>query len=403
MVFQPDLARHVSPTFLSLKSIIFVALVSLMLLAMVLGGFGLYQIRAHNDQFNKIQRESVPKTEMAREMRNAGYARMFHILRMTAHTDMFERDAEYLRFNEHATRFIRARETLRKLPMTVAEQRRLSEMLEHTRIISQTQDLVADLLLSGRDADAKSILLTQVIPLQDTVIRELAEFVQLNNQAVAHEHLRANQRYRQSVYVMVGVAMLALVLGSLVIWRVTRQVDTQEAQVQDEIHQAEAAAEHDVLTGLFNRRGFEPRIQAQMKNWQIGKRHTFLMMDLDGFKAVNDTGGHAAGDALLQGLAKQFVSLVRGRDLIGRLGGDEFAIVLLDTPGSAGLQVAETIRASVQEHVLNWEGKTYRVGVSIGVVEIDNPFLDVEQLMKQADAACYAAKQQGRNQVCLAA
>jgi len=202
---------------------------------------------------------------------------------------------------------------------------------------------------------------------------------------------------------MIAMVMAALALGGVVIWRVTRKVGSEEAHIHDEIEQAEAAAEHDVLTGLFNRRGFEPRLQALMQNWQTGKRHTLLMMDLDGFKAVNDTGGHAAGDALLQGLAKLFVASVRGRDTVARLGGDEFAIVLVDTAAHSAMQVAETIRAGVKSFELEWNGARYRVGASIGVAEIDAPFMQAGQLLKNADAACYSAKQRGRNQVCLAA
>lgn len=386
-----------------LKSMVFCSLVGLMLLATTLGGFGLYQIRALNQQFNQVQQVNVPKVDLAREMSSAVSARMIHLLRMTAQDDIFERDAEQIRFRDQAVHFIHARDSLRKLPMAPAEQRDLDTLLGHAGTISQTQNRVADLLMEERDADAKALLIKEALPLQDTIIRDLDTFVDANNHAMAQENERANRRYLQSVVVMAVVAVLALLLGGIVIWQVTRKVGAEEAHIHDEIHQAEAAAEHDALTGLFNRRGFEPRIKGLAKGWVIGKRHTLLMMDLDGFKAVNDTGGHAVGDALLQGLATLFVSQVRGRDLIARLGGDEFAIVLLDTPVSAGLQVAETLRARVREYALHHANATYRVGVSIGVVEIDNPFLDIEHLMKQADAACYAAKQQGRNKVCLAA
>lgn len=379
----------------SLKASIFFALAGLMLLAVVLGGFGLLQIRALNEQFNQVQKVSVPKVEMAREMSAAGSARVIHLLRMTTQTDIFDRDAEFNRFRDQATRFIRARETLKSLPMTQEEQHNLNTVRGSIRELGVMQDRVADLLMAERDDEAKTLLLKEAIPLQDEVIHELAGFVQLQNHTMALANQRANQRYQESVYVMLTAAVAALALGGLVIWRVTRVVGTQEEQVHEEIHQAEFVSEHDALTGLLNRRGFEPRLRELMEKWQIGRCHSVLMMDLDGFKAVNDTGGHAAGDALLQGLAQLFVASVRGRDTVARLGGDEFAFILVDSPAHAAMQVAEKIRADVEAFELQWDGAVFRVGASIGVLEIGRQNMNIEQTMKRVDAA----KQAGRNRV----
>lgn len=383
----------------SLRNAVFMGLAGLMFLALLLGAFGMREIHALNRQFTNIQSVSLPKVEMAREMRGAGYARMIHLLRMSAQTDVFERDMELTRFRDEGARFTRAREALSRLPMTPVETRKFESLLLTVRDISTTQDEIADLLMAERDNEAKSLLVGRAIQLQDKVITELANFVALQTRAMAKSEQDVSQHYQQSMVVMTGAAVFALLLGGAVILRVTRTVGKQEDKIQDEIHEAEFAAEHDPLTGLANRRGFEPRLQGLIANQRLGLSHSLLMMDLDGFKRVNDTAGHAAGDALLQALAKLFVASVRGRDVVARLGGDEFAFILINTSAESALKVAENIRASVKGFSLEWEGERYQVGASIGVVEIGSQDRDAVALMKRADAACYEAKQNGRNQV----
>ncbi|MEL7298406.1 MAG: EAL domain-containing protein, partial [Pseudomonadota bacterium] len=127
-----------------------------------------------------------------------------------------------------------------------------------------------------------------------------------------------------------------------------------------------------------------------------------LYMDLDQFKIVNDTSGHAAGDELLRVVADLLRKSVRGDDLIGRLGGDEFAIILKDCPQRIAEDIAETIRGLIEELRFRWEDETYKIGVSIGVARLDATVTSAEDAQQIADAACYAAKNNGRNRVHLA-
>ena len=125
-------------------------------------------------------------------------------------------------------------------------------------------------------------------------------------------------------------------------------------------------------------------------------------MDLDRFKIVNDVCGHQAGDLLLQQISEIIGAEIRATDILSRLGGDEFGVILHDCTLEYALDLAERIKQSVAKFRFSWEKSLFRVGVSIGVSNIDKLTTDVEKIMSQADMACYSAKENGRNQVYLA-
>lgn len=124
-----------------------------------------------------------------------------------------------------------------------------------------------------------------------------------------------------------------------------------------------------------------------------------MFIDLDRFKHVNDTGGHVAGDTLLRSVANTLAGQVRQADTAARLGGDEFAVLLLGCPLARAIEVGEKLRAAVEAYRLVWEGRSYGVGASIGLVAVDDSFEDAAAVLSAADSACYAAKAKGRNSV----
>lgn len=157
-------------------------------------------------------------------------------------------------------------------------------------------------------------------------------------------------------------------------------------------------ANHDNLTGLANRSAFERRIESLLSEC-AGGHHILCYMDLDQFKVVNDTCGHAAGDELLRQLGQLLNGRVRGSDVLARLGGDEFGILFIDCPVQKAVLIAEGIRHAVDEFRFSWEGKSFAVGASIGLVVIDEHAKTLGPLLSAADSACYAAKDGGRNRV----
>jgi len=159
-------------------------------------------------------------------------------------------------------------------------------------------------------------------------------------------------------------------------------------------------ARHDPLTGLLNRKEMETRLEHALTSAKSFKReHALLYVDLDQFKIVNDTCGHQAGDDLLRQVGGQLGVNLRHRDALGRLGGDEFAVLLENCSLHQAQQIAESIKKSVEEFRFIWDEKVFKIGASIGVVSIDEKCLDMTQILSDADAACYAAKDAGRNRV----
>lgn len=160
----------------------------------------------------------------------------------------------------------------------------------------------------------------------------------------------------------------------------------------------EFLAKHDALTGLINRSEFENRLQDALNTFQTQHiSHCLLFIDLDQFKIVNDTSGHRAGDELLKCLSQVLKENARARDSIARLGGDEFAILLERCPLEKAEEVANILRRKIAEYRFNWEGRTFTVGASIGIVPIDHEHPSIEELFSLADTACYGAKDAGRN------
>jgi len=158
-------------------------------------------------------------------------------------------------------------------------------------------------------------------------------------------------------------------------------------------------ASHDALTGLINRREFEIRLKRAIRTARGERRHALLYLDLDEFKVVNDTCGHLAGDEMLRQVTALLRSRVRRSDLLARLGGDEFGVLLEDCPLAHARQLAEEMRRTVCEFRFSWRGQVFEVGVSIGLVPITQDSGDLSNVLSSADAACYVAKDGGRNRV----
>jgi diguanylate cyclase (GGDEF)-like protein/PAS domain S-box-containing protein len=159
-------------------------------------------------------------------------------------------------------------------------------------------------------------------------------------------------------------------------------------------------ATHDSLTGLVNRAEFERNLERALRRAHAdGSEHALCYLDLDQFKIINDTSGHIAGDELLRQLAEVLKAKVRKSDLLARLGGDEFAVLVEHCTLQDAERVAEVLRKSICEYRFQWDGKSFALGVSAGLVPITPLTVSMTEVLKAADAACYAAKNEGRNRI----
>ncbi|WP_428034852.1 EAL domain-containing protein [Amphritea sp.] len=198
-------------------------------------------------------------------------------------------------------------------------------------------------------------------------------------------------------WAQVNIAPIYDLHGVLTNYVVTLQDITENRLISEQISYQ---ASHDQLTALVNRREFEVRLQSLLHSQRFpGCEHAFCFLDLDQFKVVNDTCGHVAGDELLRQVAAILQGRVRANDTLARLGGDEFGILLQNCPIDKARIVAEGVRDAIAEFKFCWEQQVFNIGVSIGVVAINEHSANMTEILKQADSACYTAKDAGRNRV----
>ncbi|VAX09376.1 diguanylate cyclase/phosphodiesterase (GGDEF & EAL domains) with PAS/PAC sensor(s) [hydrothermal vent metagenome] len=181
--------------------------------------------------------------------------------------------------------------------------------------------------------------------------------------------------------------------GSVVVFRDISHSQRMEERLFWQIN-------HDSLTGLENRSQFEHRLHSLLITQEAKhQEHALLYLDLDQFKIVNDTCGHAAGDELLREITSVLKYKIRQSDSLARLGGDEFGVLLPNCPLDAALRIANGLRKVVKNFRFAWEGKIFALGISIGLVPFNGSTEDASNIMISADTACITAKDEGRNRV----
>jgi diguanylate cyclase (GGDEF)-like protein len=195
-------------------------------------------------------------------------------------------------------------------------------------------------------------------------------------------------------FLIPGIGIVAVLLLFPEVAIVLRDVQRERKHTIYLTHQAS----HDSLTGLFNRFEFERCLSNAIDEvHEDGSAHALMYLDLDQFKMVNDTCGHAGGDELIRQISALMRAKLRQTDILARLGGDEFGILLVHCDADNGLRLAEAIREGISQYRFVFGERTFTLGVSIGVLKLDQKVSHVVEALGAADAACYLAKQSGRN------
>jgi diguanylate cyclase (GGDEF)-like protein len=306
--------------------------------------------------------------------------------------DPFDKDEFIQQHSILASKFLRLRLELKEMKLTRREQELLALQEEKTRVGYLLQvDLIQRSTEETNPAHYQEVL-DVVKPLQDKVLEEMLLY---RKESLANTQLQVDQAKeaynRGWSYIMIFYVM-AIILGTMaVLWLAWRQRQNQQV-----LHWQ---ATHDPLTRLANRAAFEHAIQQRLEEPVSSHGSAVLYMDLDNFKYVNDSCGHAAGDELLRQVSRKLESTVRLSDLVARIGGDEFGVLLLGCDLAEATRVANNIRQVVGDFNFIWDNKHFDIGVSIGVALLEQGHESVAQVLKEADVACYAAKDLGRGRV----
>jgi diguanylate cyclase (GGDEF)-like protein/PAS domain S-box-containing protein len=495
----------------------FVAMLALMLFITVVG---IGQMSGAQKRLDHITANHMEKIRLVTAMRNAARERTVNLQKMILLTDPFERDEQWLHFNEHAGEFARLRGLLRDLGLTPAEEEILSRQGKLTAVAVPLQEEVARRARAERNVEAHRLLVVEAIPAQDRVLAVLNELYELQERRAQEAVSQARDDYQRAsawmlfLYVVafglgvaVAVTVLQLVrradltlrrekeraqvtlhsLGEAVIradihsrieylnpvaerltgWtdeeargrplpdilrllhdttrdpapdpavlaqeqgRVTtdagdtlliardgteRAIELTAARMPDDAgsvlvfrdvtemralsRELAYQATHDPMTGLFNRREFERRLQRALDDTRIeGIEHALCYLDVDLFKTVNDTCGHLAGDELLKQLSLLLRSKVRKEDILARIGGDEFALLLQGCSLDKAGEIGESVRLAFRDFRFVWEDKSLEIGASVGVVPVTAASGDLNDVLRSADVACRVAKEEGRNRI----
>lgn len=380
----------------NIRMLVTIGFIAVLCLMFLLASISLTQLHSINASMENLVEVTNNKTAAANDMRDAIRLRSDSLKSMRLSNDMFDRDEEHQRFINHARKYRIAREKLVNLGMDETETALYEQLRQLTKASQPYNDSASVMLMSNAPGTEIDKVMEQASTTQGLILEKLDELVKFEQENTKQALANSRKHYastRQLLFILTGIALL---FSTLVAHTVIVRISEKNRQLAYQ-------ATHDPLTGLINRREFEIRVERAIAHARAqAATHALLYLDLDQFKIVNDTCGHAAGDELLQQLAQILLSTVRHRDTLSRLGGDEFGMLLENCPLDKAVEIANNLLKSIEGYQFTWSESTFTLGISIGIVPIDRSTTDIASAMSAADSACYIAKESGRNQVQIA-
>jgi len=399
------------------------------LLAAVIA-IGLNRVTIIEDHLEQVVNEHNMQFALSARMIYLARERIMMLNKLVTSDDPFERDEYFIALREAGSEFIELREKLLTLNLDSEEKALLNAQGQATTPSIALQYEVLELSDQNRLEEAHQLLFERTIPAQSKVVEALQKFTDLqheHNQRALDESAAAFRTISDLMLALFATVMLmSMAIGSFVVRRITlissnlehtsrrlreanaslqRSRDELEQQVADRTAALEQAntrlqqmANYDHLTGLPNRALIMEHLKlATADAHRSGQLLAVMFLDMDGFKRVNDSLGHEAGDQLLTELAARLRSCVRENDSVGRFGGDEFIVLLsaLNSPIDV-TTVAEKILGRLAEPV-PLKGEEAVIGCSIGIALYPSHTTDLDDLIKKADLAMYTVKNGGKN------
>ncbi len=360
----------------------------------------LWQLHTLGEQIRLVVERHNRKIDIITQTQVAAHIRTDSLFRMTLADEAFERDAHYMQFNRAGFLVGSGRKALRDMGFNPAERQAYDAQTRLVNTIQATQEAVIDLLNANRAAEARHLLVSRAIPLQETFNRQLADMRARYQAANLEAQRQAQRTYQQTLMLTLTLGIGAVILALLIASHTLRKARLRSQQIRTQmvaLEQSRAAlheeATHDPLTGLANRRLFYDRLQQAIRHaHRYGGRLGILYVDLDRFKSINDHHGHHVGDAVLVEVAHELEACVRESDTVARLGGDEFVVLLEGVQDrqdciTAALKIEQALACNVRFGSLGLD-----VEASIGQSLYPEDGTDEDSLIRAADAAMYRVK-----------
>ncbi len=365
--------------------------VTQLLLIVFVTAIGLQQLGVTTRNLHQVVDVHMRKQNYTKRMVVAARERTVILLILPQTRDPFERENLLQKFREQGTDFIVARLALLAMPLSARETELVSRQGQLTGAAQPIQLQVIDLINADFIDEATELVLHKAIPMQNEVMSVLSQLeneTQAISTAASEKARKDHAAARFWMYLLSGAALLVGLLVATVVFYFAARISREREQL----------VSLDTLTGLPNRMLFMDRleqslIRAKRYNTQIG----VMFIDLDRFKRVNDTLGHASGDQLIREVARRLRETVRADDIVARLGGDEFVVAISGVVTlSSILQVVEKMLATVTVPY-QLDGREIFCSCSIGISIYPHDGTSASNLLKNADTAMYHAKNSGRN------
>lgn len=360
------------------------ALVLLLMLAST--AVGLWRLADANQRMRQIVDQASVSNELAYTMKDALRERAILMHTLTLLKDRFEQEEILLKYAKYGSRFVEARTRL----LEIATDADSLAVLDHMRQLTmQAQPLAAqaiEMALRGKQAASRELIRKSVNNAQYAILLDVTKLQRIQQDRLGKAVEEVESGYWWTRLWMLLLGGIAGTLGIGIAGFVIQTTRRQASQLQ---HQAL----YDALTGLPNRTLWADRLELMVRLAAREKQSfSLLQIDLDQFKAINDTLGHAVGDEVLRQAGERWRGCLRESDTIARLGGDEFAVLLpTATTGEGAAAVALKLIQAMETPVMIGQQKL-QVGLSIGIALFPEHGADAQTLMRRADSAMYVAK-----------
>lgn len=357
----------------------------------VLALVSLSHMKEQQARLDSVVHTHMVKAVWAAQMRRAARERTLILHRLLLVEDPFDRDEELLSFGVMAGRFGRARASLLAMDLPEKERALIERQGKLTEKAVPIQDRIVELTEEGQREEAMQLLKEEAVEAQGNVLAVVDDFDELQRDAARSAAQQAADLQQKARVLILSLSGLALLIGVAVSGLVVRFV--RQASATNEY-----LATHDSLTKLPNRALLLDRLEHELvrSKRQLGLTGV-LFIDLDHFKDVNDSLGHAAGDLLLIKVVERMSQGLRESDTLARLAGDEFVLILADAKVAKDI---ESTAAKLVERVsapFDIDGEQVNIGASVGVAVHPHHGDTAEVLLHNADLAMYGAKERGRN------
>jgi diguanylate cyclase (GGDEF)-like protein len=365
-------------------------------LLMLLTSIPVVQNRAQNRAMENLADTINSKTAAISSMRKALWQKTTSLQHLQQADAGAERDRQYHQFTEASANYLAAARHLASLGTLGNEAAAQTRLQQLARFSVPYFESAARLIVDHSPAILVTAAMQDVVTYQEAMAASLDRLADIQQTHAMRVLEASHQQHIVVQQLLPGIALLILLLSVTGFGLALRHLKEKDRRL-------EYQRTFDPLTGIINRAEFESRLDRLIQQTrQRPAAHALLYLDLDQFKLVNDSCSHAAGDDLLRQITQLLLATIRQRDTLGRLGGDEFGLLLENCPLGRAVEIATTIQKTIDGFQYTRGEKTFSLGASIGIVLIDEHTQGIASAMSAADAACYIAKESGRNRVQIA-